>query len=81
MKLSDWLKQEKMTQAQFAELIGSDQGHVSDLVRGKMRPRLENVVRIEKSTRGAVTAADWVEQKSKRVRLDRLKAAVRKAAR
>lgn len=79
MKLVDWLKVQKMTQAEFAELIDSDQGHISDLVRGKARPRLENVLRIEKVTGGAVTVDDWV--KTKRVRLEKLKAAVRKVER
>lgn len=82
MKLADWLKQESLTQAAFAELIDSDQGHVSDLIRGKMRPRLEGVARIEKATKGQVTASDWLDDgKPKRVRLEKLKAAVRKAAR
>lgn len=82
MKLGEWLKQEKMTQEAFGRLIASDQGHVSDLVRGKVRPRLESVARIETVTKGAVTAQDWMDQqKPKRVRFDRLKKAVGKAAR
>ncbi len=80
MKLGDWLKKESMTQAAFAELIDSDQGHVSDLVHGKVRPRLDSVARIEKATDGQVKAADWLEQK-RRVKLDKLKKAVGKAAR
>lgn len=79
MKLGEWLKQEKMTQEAFGRLIGSDQGHVSDLVRNKVRPRLESVARIEQVTKGAVTVKDWMEtQKPKRVRFDRLKKAVEK---
>lgn len=80
MKLIDWLKQQKMTQEAFGTLIASDQGHISDLVRGKVRPRLESVARIESVTKGAVTVQDWME-KPKRVRLERLKKAVGKAAR
>lgn len=82
MKLGEWLKQEKLTQEAFGTLIASDQGHVSDLVRGKVRPRLESVALIEKVTKGAVTAQDWMDQqKPKRIRLERLKKAVGKAAR
>lgn len=86
MKLKDWLAQESMTQEAFGQLIHSDQGHVSDLVRGKVRPRLDSVARIELVTRGAVTAQDWLDAaprapKPKRVRLDKLKAAVKKVVR
>lgn len=63
MTLAAWLKQQKMTQAQFAKLIGSDQGHVSDLVRGKLRPRANNIARIEKATKGAVRFDDWLKGK------------------
>lgn len=83
MKLSEWLKQQSMTQAAFAELIASDQSHVSDLVRGKVRPKLESIALIEAATEGAVLARDWLLQptKPKRVKLEKLKQAVRKVAR
>lgn len=80
MKLGDWLKQHEVTQAAFAARIGSDQGHVSDLVRGKVRPHLETVSLIAHHTQGAVGAQDWLLSK-KRVPLEKLKQAVRKAAR
>jgi predicted XRE-type DNA-binding protein len=60
--LAKWLKQQKMTQAAFAWLIGSDQGHVSDLVRGKLFPRVKNIERIAKVTKGAVKFEDWVKR-------------------
>lgn len=82
MKLGDWLKENAMTQEAFGKLIGSDQGHVSDLVHEKVRPRLESVAKVELATNGAVTAKDWLEQaKPKRVRMDKLKKAVGKVAR
>jgi predicted XRE-type DNA-binding protein len=80
VKLKEWLAQQAMTQEAFAKLLGSDQPHVSDLVRGKIRPRLDSIVKIEEVTKGAVKAQDWLEPK-KRLRLEKLKAAVRKAAR
>ena len=82
MKLGEWLKQEEITQAAFAERIGSGQGHVSDLVHGKVRPRLESIARIQTATNNAVTAQDWMDAtRPKRVRLEKLKAAVKKVAR
>ncbi len=53
MTLAQWLKQQGMSQAAFADLIGSDQGHVSDLVRGKVRPRVKNIEIIARVTKGA----------------------------
>lgn len=81
MKLKEWLSKEGLTQEAFAKLLGSDQGHVSDLVRGKVRPRLDSVARIEEVTKGVVRAQDWLEPKKQKVRVEKLKAAVRKAVR
>lgn len=81
MKLREWLQQQALTQEAFARLLGSDQGHVSDLVRGKVRLRLDSVVKIEEVTKGAVRAQDWLEPKKQKVRVEKLKAAVRKAVR
>jgi len=60
--LAQWLKQQKMTQAAFAKLIGSDQSHISDLVRGKMRPRAHNIELIAKATKGAVKFEVWLKE-------------------
>lgn len=60
MTLAQWLKQQGMSQAAFADLIGSDQGHVSDLVRGKVRPRVKNIEIIARVTKGAVRFEDWL---------------------
>lgn len=81
MKLAEWLKDRQMTQAAFAELIDSDQSHISDLVREKVKPKLESIVRIQQATQGAVQAQDWLPDVApKRVRMEKLKAAVRKVA-
>jgi predicted XRE-type DNA-binding protein len=64
LTLAQWLKQQKMSQAAFAKLIGSDQSHISDLVCGKMRPRAENIELITKATKGAVKFEDWVKRGS-----------------
>lgn len=60
MKLATWLRKKGMSQREFAKLIGSDQSHVSDLVRGKNYPRVSSIARIAKVTRGAVKFEDWV---------------------
>lgn len=79
-----------MTQEAFGKLIASDQGHVSDLVRGKVRPKLESIIAIEAATKGDVTAHDWLaaakpsskpKAKPKRIQMERLKQAVRKVVR
>lgn len=62
MTLADWLKQQGMSQRAFAKLIRSDQSHISDLVRGKMHPRAENIERIYKATNGSVRFEDWVRR-------------------
>jgi transcriptional regulator with XRE-family HTH domain len=81
VKLKEWLSNEGLTQEAFAKLLGSDQGHISDLVLGKVRPRLDSVARVEEVTKGAVKAQDWLEPKKQKVRVEKLKAAVRKAVR
>lgn len=65
MKLKAWLKKNKMTQAQFAKLVGCDQPHVSDLVNGKVTPMLQLVAYIHRETKGAVQYEDWIKPKTK----------------
>ena len=59
MKLGEWLEKEKMTQVAFAVLLKSDQGHISDLVTGKVRPTWLTIDLVETVTRGKVTFSDW----------------------
>jgi transcriptional regulator with XRE-family HTH domain len=59
MKLSDWLRQEGMTQAVFGERIGSDQANVSRWITGHHTPSLATLLKIMKVTKGAVTAEDF----------------------
>lgn len=60
MRLKDWLKKQKLSQAAFAKKIKSSQGHISELASGKMRPTLETVGMIAKATKGAVSVNDWL---------------------
>ncbi len=59
MTLREYLKKRKMTQAEFAKLISSDQAHVSELVNGKTRPSIRTTLLIHKATKGTVSLMDW----------------------
>lgn len=59
MTLKDWLQKQKITQSFFARMINSDQGHVSDLVTGKVRPKAASMDLIFYATNQQVTHADW----------------------
>ncbi len=58
MKLSDYLQREKMTQAQFAELVGAHPITVNKWATGNAMPRRALVARITEVTNGEVTPAD-----------------------
>lgn len=66
MKLGEWLKQQKMSQEAFAELIKSDQGHVSGLVLGKIRPKIATIELISRITDSGVQYADWIPKPFKK---------------
>lgn len=48
------------SQRDFAKEIGISEPHLSALSSGKKRPSLKLAVRIERLTKGAVSAASWV---------------------
>ncbi len=60
MKLKEWLKKNKKTQAWLAKRLKSDQGHVSRLVTGKMKPEFETMLKIKNATNHAVSFTDWL---------------------
>ena len=62
MKLGDYLKAEKMTQRKFAGLAGTDQAHISNLVRGEVVPTLATILKITNASLGCVTLKDWVAE-------------------
>lgn len=59
MKLDDFLLTEDLTEAAFAERIGSSQPHVNRLRRGKCFPSREMVKKIHAATGEKVTVDDW----------------------
>ena len=63
MKLAEWLRRTKTTQAALARAIGVSQGRVSQIVAGAT-PSLELAVRIGEATGGQVQPADFAMQES-----------------
>lgn len=59
MKLKDFLKEEKITQEQFAEVIGVSQATVSRWCEGLQIPTPKQMNKILLATKGKVTANDF----------------------
>lgn len=60
MKLADYLRQNDITAAAFADLIGMSDSHLSLIMSGKRGASLAVVQRISAATEGAVTADDFL---------------------
>lgn len=58
MKLKDFLKEENITQEEFAEKVGTAQGNVSRWCNGDA-PRSDMMSKILLATQGKVTANDF----------------------
>lgn len=61
MRLGIWLKQQRVTQMQFAETLGISRNYVSELGAGKKWPSREVAQRIREATRGMVSADDFLD--------------------
>jgi transcriptional regulator with XRE-family HTH domain len=62
MDLTQYLKAENLTQAQFAERINVRQSTVSKLCSGVTRPSLDMALVIESATGGLVPVAAWSDR-------------------
>lgn len=60
MRLDDYLRRKGLTQAQFAEMIGTTQTTVFRYINGRW-PSREAALAIEKATNGRVTAKDFLQ--------------------
>ncbi len=60
MKLGAWMKTKGKTQAWLAKQMKTDQGHVSELVNGKVMPKMGTINKVDKITNGDVSYPDWV---------------------
>lgn len=74
MTLADYLHLKKITQTDFAALIGVSQGMVTHYVLEQRVPVAEYIEVIERVTSGAVALADWA-------RIDRIRRSQRKILR
>jgi len=61
-KLDDHLKDEGVSQREFADRVGSKQSIISRIINDKIKPSLRLAVAIEQATSGAVPASAWVDQ-------------------
>ena len=61
MNLTQYLKAENLTQAQFAERIKARQSTVSKLCTGEKRPSWDMAARIARATDGKVPVSVWAE--------------------
>jgi transcriptional regulator with XRE-family HTH domain len=58
MKLSDYIKDQKITQAKIGLAAGISKAHISQICRLGRRPSPDVAVRISQATNGAVTVLD-----------------------
>jgi len=60
-KLSRWIDAQGLLRDKVAVQLGIGRTYLDKLCRGKSRPSLELAVEIEKLTRGAIPASDWLK--------------------
>lgn len=61
MHLHEWLKQKKLTDQQFADMIGCSRSAVTHYRAGRRMPSPYTMLEIQKVTDGEVTWDDMVE--------------------
>lgn len=67
MRLLDYLRDEKLTDDVFAEILGDCSGHaVKKWKYGEREPDAGTIVRIEAASGGKVALTDWAEQAESR---------------
>jgi transcriptional regulator with XRE-family HTH domain len=62
MKLSDYLEKERISQSEFAELIGSTPTTISRLAHGTQNPSWTTMLKITQATKGKVKPNDFFEK-------------------
>lgn len=68
MTLTQYLEAEKLTQAQFAAIVGMNQGTVSKLANGEQFPSWEAAKKIAAATDGMVPVEIWATQERRKRR-------------
>lgn len=61
MRLTDYLREHKLTHTGFAAKIGATQAAVTRYVNGRRKPSLDKLLVIERVTGGAVQARDFAD--------------------
>jgi transcriptional regulator with XRE-family HTH domain len=59
-RLSDWCDRKGLSQADLARALGVSRAAVCEWLSGKKMPELANALAIEKLTKRAVRASEWV---------------------
>lgn len=62
MRLTDYLREHKLTHTGFAAKIGATQAAVTRYVNGRRKPSLDKLLIIERVTGGAVQARDFADE-------------------
>ncbi|MBB3910861.1 helix-turn-helix domain-containing protein [Sphingomonas desiccabilis] len=65
--LADYMARQRITDAEFASLIGKDRSLVNRMRRGEARPTLEVAAQIEVSTNGEVPMQAWIAKRGEQV--------------
>lgn len=68
MKLTDYLKRKRLTQAEFGLLLNPpmSQAALSHVINGRIRISLERALEIQTVTSGEVAVTDWVRANDQR---------------
>ena len=62
MTLKQYFKTSRMSQTNFAKMVGISDAYVSDLKHGKRTPGLCVALKIERLTKGRVPVSIWGEE-------------------
>lgn len=58
MRLSEYLKETKLTQEEFAALVGVTRPFITNILNGKRNPSIQLAIRIDEVTNGKVPLKD-----------------------
>ena len=64
MKLAIWLKERGVTQAAFAEMVGTGQSSIARFALDQRIPKKPMMQRITQVTEGEVTSADFYDERA-----------------
>lgn len=62
MKLNEYFEETGVMKAFFAKKIGTTPTSLQSWLKGKTKPKIDLVLKIEKQTNGFVKAKDWITE-------------------